>query len=194
MGFFAQFFAWLNGQLATYIGTHTAAVAAAIQPVAVTTAAIYVMGWGYLSASGHIDEPWTHGLKRILVLAVILGVGIHLWAYHTVVTDTFYTAPDQLAATIIGAPNTISVVDQVWASGNMVAQQLLTKGGLLDGDFSYYVAGYAVYALVGVTCVYTAFLLALSKLAIAVIVSLGPIFIVLLFFDATKRFFESWVA
>src|SRR5438094_433325 len=121
MGFFAQFFAWLNGQLATYIGTHTAAVAAAIQPVAVTSAAIYVMGWGYLSVAGHIEEPVTQGLKRILVLAVVLGVGIHLWAYHTVITDTFYTAPDQLAAAIVGAPNTVGVVDQVWTDGNAVA-------------------------------------------------------------------------
>ena len=48
--------------------------------------------------------------------------------------------------------------------------------------------------MVGLTVVVTAFLLALSKVALSLILALGPIFIVLLFFDATKRFFEAWVA
>jgi type IV secretion system protein VirB6 len=42
--------------------------------------------------------------------------------------------------------------------------------------------------------VVTAFLLALSKVALALILALGPVFIVLLLFDATKRFFEAWIA
>ncbi len=194
MGFFAQFFAWLNAQLATYIGSNTTIVAAAIEPAAVTLAVIYVMGWGFMSLQGMIQEPVLQGFKRILVLALVLGVGIELWSYNTVITDTFHNAPDQLAAAIVGAPNTVSIVDQVWIDGNLVAEQLLKKGSLLSGDFAFYLAGFFVYLLVGLTVVYTAFLLALSKVAIAVILTLGPLFIVMLFFDATKRFFESWVA
>ena len=43
MGFFANFWTWLNAQLATYIGTKTAVIAAAILPAAVGLATIYVM-------------------------------------------------------------------------------------------------------------------------------------------------------
>jgi type IV secretion system protein VirB6 len=38
------------------------------------------------------------------------------------------------------------------------------------------------------------FLLALSKIALSVLLALGPFFIALLFFETTKRFFESWIA
>jgi type IV secretion system protein VirB6 len=194
MGFFAQFFAWLNTQLATYIGTNTAAVAAAIEPAAVTLATIYVMMWGFLSLTGRIQEPIWEGVKRIITIAVILGIGLRLWTYNALLTNTFFTAPDQLAAAIIGAPTTVGVIDQVWVDGNLTAEQLLSKGSLLSGDFAYYLAGFVVYLLVGLAVVYTAFLMALSKVAIAVILALGPIFIVMLFFDATKRFFEAWIA
>ncbi|MDP9894896.1 type IV secretion system protein VirB6 [Variovorax boronicumulans] len=194
MGFFAQFFSWLDGQLAGYIGTHSARVASAIEPAAVTLATIYVMIWGYLSLSGRIQEPIWEGVKRIFTLAIILGIGLRLWTYNQVITDSFYRGPEQLAASIVGAPTIVNVIDQVWFDGTAVAEQLLKKGSVLDSDFAFYVAGFLVYLLVGLTVVVTAFLLGLSKIAIAILLALGPIFIVLLFFDATKRFFESWTA
>jgi type IV secretion system protein VirB6 len=38
------------------------------------------------------------------------------------------------------------------------------------------------------------FLLALSKIALSILLALGPLFVALLFFDTTNRFFESWIA
>ena len=38
MGFFETFWSWLEGQLAAYIGTNTALVAAALEPAIVTLA------------------------------------------------------------------------------------------------------------------------------------------------------------
>lgn len=194
MGFFAQFFAWLNVQVANYVATNTSRVAAAVEPAAVTLATVYVMMWGFLSLTGRIQEPVWEGVRRIVFIALILGVGLRLWAYNEVITNTFYTAPDQLAAAVIGAPNVVSVIDQVWLDGTAIAEQLLRKGSLLDSDFAFYAAGFLVYLLVGLAVVVTAFMLALAKVALAILLALGPLFIVMLLFDATKRFFESWLA
>ena len=79
MGFFAQFFAWINGQVATYISTNTVRVASAIEPAAVTLATIYVMMWGFLMLTGRIQEPIWEGVRRIVVIGLILGVGLRLW-------------------------------------------------------------------------------------------------------------------
>ncbi|MDM0022686.1 type IV secretion system protein [Variovorax saccharolyticus] len=194
MGFFEQFFVWLNGQLATYVSTNTAKVAVAIEPAAVTLGTVYVMIWGYLCLTGRIQEPVWEGIKRILVVAVVLGSALRLWSYNEMIVDTFTRAPDQLAAAILGSRSTITVVDQIWIDGNLVAEQLLSKGSLLNSNFAFYIAGFVVYFMVGLTVVVTAFLFALSKVALSLILALGPIFIVLLFFDATKRFFEAWIA
>src|SRR6185369_6264605 len=70
----------------------------------------------------------------------------------------------------------------------------LRKGGILNGNFSYYLAGAAVYLMIGLTAIYTMFLLALSRIALSVLLALGPLFIALLLFDSTKRFFEAWLA
>jgi type IV secretion system protein VirB6 len=194
MGFFGTFWLWLNGQLGAYIGDNTSRLAAALEPAVVTLATIYVMSWGYLHLTGKIAEPFEAGLKRVALIALILGVGLRLWLYNTVIVDTFYTAPAQLAAAVVGANDPVGTIDAIWDSGGTVAGNLWQKGGLLSGDFGFYLAGAVVWCLIGVLCVYAMFLIALSSIALAVLLALGPLFVSLLFFDATRRFFTAWIS
>jgi type IV secretion system protein VirB6 len=194
VGFFQAFWAWLEGQLAAYIGTNTALIAGALEPTIVTLATVYVMVWGYLQLSGRIEEPLVMGLKRIVVLAVVLGGSLHLWLYNTVIVDSFYRAPAELASAVVGAADPVATIDTIWSQGGAVAGYLWSNGGVFSGDFGYYVAGAIVWVLMGLVCVYTMFLIALSSIALAVLLALGPLFIALLLFDATRRFFEAWLA
>jgi type IV secretion system protein VirB6 len=194
MGFFATFWSWLNGQLATYIGNNTARLAAALEPAVVTMAVIYVMGWGYLHLTGQIEEPFVAGLKRIIVLAVILGVGLNLWLYNAVIVDTFYNAPAQLAAAMVGAGDPVGTIDAIWNSGGTVAGNLWGKCSVMPSGWGFCMGGAAVWCLIGLLCVYAMFLIALSNIALAVLLALGPLFIAMLFFEATKRMFSAWIA
>jgi type IV secretion system protein VirB6 len=195
MGFFGQFNAWLISLLANYIGTNTALIAGALGPVAVTLGVVYVMIWGYLQLTGQVQEPFIAGVKKIAVLAVIFGVALHLWLYQTLIVDTFFNAPSELAAAIVGSTyNPVDLVDQIMDEGADTAGLLLAKGGLFHGSFSFYVAGVAVLVIVSVTAIYTMFLLALARIALSVLLALGPLFILLLLFDSSKRFFEAWLA
>ena len=51
----------------------------AIEPAAVTLAAIYVMVWGFLHLKGAVEEPVLTGAMRIVRLVVVFGVGLRLW-------------------------------------------------------------------------------------------------------------------
>ncbi len=194
MGFFATFSTWLDGILSSYIGTNTARVAALLQPAIVAFATLYVMIWGFLLLIGKIEEPFVTGLKRIITLAVVLGVALDLWLYNDVIVNTFFNAPGALAAGLIGAFDSVGIIDNIIFSGGDAASLLIQKGGVFQGDFSFYIAGFAVYTIVGLTAIYAMFLLALSKIALSILLALGPLFIALLLFETTKRFFEAWIA
>jgi type IV secretion system protein VirB6 len=194
MGFFETFWDWLNVQLVTYVSDNTAQLAAVLEPAVVSLATVYVMAWGYLQLTGQLEQPFVDGLRRIIVLAVVLGLGLKLWTYNALIVDTFYDAPAALGAAIAGTTNPVGTVDEIWARGGEVADFLWNKGGVFGGDFGYYLAGLAVWILMGLLCVYTMFLIALSKIACAVLLALGPLFIVMLLFNSTRRFFESWIA
>jgi type IV secretion system protein VirB6 len=193
MGFFQTFWAWLNQTLTGYIGDNTARVSAALEPALVTLATVYVMVWGYLHLTGRIEEPLAAGIKRIVVLAIVLGVALHLWLYNAIIVDSFYSAPAQLAAAVVGAGDPIDTIDAIWLQGGTVAAQLWNKGGLLNGDFGFYLAGGVVWLLIGLLCVYAMFLIALSNIASAVLLAIGPLFVSMLLFDSTRRFFEAWI-
>jgi type IV secretion system protein VirB6 len=188
-GFFQTFWSWLSAQLAGYIGDNTARVAAALEPAVVTLAVLYVMGWGYLHLTGRIEEPFATGLKRIVLLAVILAVALRLWLYNAVIVDTFYNAPAQLAAAVIGGSDPVGTIDAIWDRGGAVAGQLWTKGGL-----GYDLMAAVIWLLMGMLCVYAMFLIALSSIASSLLLAIGPLFVVMLLFDSTRRLFDAWVA
>ncbi|HWZ63618.1 MAG TPA: type IV secretion system protein [Steroidobacteraceae bacterium] len=194
MGFFAEFNTWLNGLLTGYIADNVARIAAALEPAIVTLGVLYVMVWGYLELTGQIEEPFVTGVKRIVTLAVILGCALSLWLYNSVIVDTFFNAPAELGAVVVGAFDPVGVIDQIIFVGGDAANLLLQQGGLLEGNFAYYLAGIGVYLVVGLTAIYTIFLLALSRIALSVLLALGPLFIALLLFNTTKRFLEAWIA
>jgi type IV secretion system protein VirB6 len=85
------------------------------------------------------------------------------------------------------------MIDSIWTHGGTVAGSLWDKGSVLTGDTGFYLAGLVVYLLVGVVCVYTMFLIALSRIAIAVLLALGPLFIIFVLFRGTRRFFDAWL-
>ena len=125
MGFFAEFNTWLNTVLTGYIGDHTARIAAALEPAIITLGVVYVMIWGYLQLTGQIEEPFLSGVKRIITLAVILGCALHLWLYNALLVNTFFNAPSELAARVIGAFDPVAIVDQILFEGGDAANRLL---------------------------------------------------------------------
>ena len=193
MGFFATFSSWLDTQLTSYIANNTARLSAALEPAAVTLGTVYVMVWGYLQLTGKIEEPFMTGLRRIVLLVIVLGGALQLWLYNAVIVDTFYNAPAQLAAAVAGAASPVSTLDVVWQAGGNVASQLWSRAGLFDGDAGFYVAGLLVWILMGLVCCYAMFLIALSKIALAVLLALGPLFITFRLFEGTRRLFDAWL-
>ena len=209
MGFFAEFNTWLERLLRAFIADNTAIIARILEPAIVTLGVFYIILWGYLQLAGKVEEPFLTGVKRILTLALLLGVSLQAWLYNEVITDTFFRAPAALAAQVMAAqraggavsgtaetvaPETVAIIDEIFFDGDDAASLLLTKGEIFNRNIVFYFAAGAVYLVVGLTAIYKMFLVALSKIALIVLIAVGSIFITLLFFESTKRFFESWIA
>jgi type IV secretion system protein VirB6 len=193
MGFFATFSGWLDGQLTGYIGNNTALLSAALEPAIVTLGTLYVMFWGYLQLTGKIEQPFLVGLQRIFLLVVVLGAALRLWLYNSVIVDTFYNAPAELAANVAGAASPVATLDTVWQAAGTVAGQLWSRAGFVNGEVGFYIAGVLVWAIMGLVCCYAMFLIALSKIALAVLLALGPLFISFRLFEGTRRLFDAWL-
>jgi type IV secretion system protein VirB6 len=194
MGFFAEFNDWLTALLDDYIHRYTGQMAAILEPALVTVGTLYVLIWGLLHIAGRVEEPVLEGLKRIAILSLVFGIGLDLWLYDTVIVETFYRAPAALAGRLVGATDFVTIVDTILFRGDDVATALLAKAGILHGNFSFYFAALAVYVVIGITALYTMFLLTLSRIALSILLAIGPLIIPLFLFQSTRRFVEAWFA
>ena len=194
MGFFAEFNAWLTALLNDYIHQYTSQMATILEPALVTLGTLYVLIWGFLHIAGRVEEPVLEGVKRIAILAVVFAIGLDLWLYDTVIVETFYRAPAALAGRLVGANDFVTIVDTILFRGDDVAAALLAKAGVLHGNFSFYFAAIAVYVVIVITAVYTMFLLTLSRIALSILLAIGPLIIPLFLFQSTRRLVEAWFA
>ena len=140
-------------------------MASILEPAIVTFATVYVMVWGYLQMTGRIEEPVVAGLKRIMTLTVVLGVALHLWLYNSVIVDTFYRAPTQLVAALTGAIDPVKTIDAIWDQRRLQWPAICSVERGCSSDFGYLIAAVIVWVMVGLLCVYTMFLIALSSIA-----------------------------
>ncbi|NOU21131.1 MAG: type IV secretion system protein [Methyloglobulus sp.] len=194
MNFFTTFYTFIQNSVLNMVSAVTNDISASIAPALVTFATIYVMIWGYLHLRGAIEEPVMEGAKRILLLAVILAVCLDLWEYNAVFIDFFVNTPTALSGAILGGTTAMTTVDGIWGKGATVADSLLTQGGFFDGNIGFFLAAFLVYILTGFICAYMVYLFVLSLVAVGLLLAVGPMFVMALLFEATKRFFEAWIA
>jgi type IV secretion system protein VirB6 len=198
--FYEDTFARLDAALTGYVGDVASNVIGAFTGVTYTLLMIYMMLWGWSTLRGMISEPVTDAMTRLIRLSVIVGIAMEIGRYNTFVSDFLWSTPDALAAIVAdGYSDSTSNVqfldelmsklydlgDAYWQKANAMGD-FFPDFGLLATAVLIWIAGVAATA-------YGAFLLALSKMALAILLGVGPLFVLCLIFEGTKRFFESWL-
>ena len=189
-------FTYVNAVCNSYIGANVAAVASAIAPAAYTLLGVYVILWGLSSMRGLIQEPILDAAVRLIKIAFIFGIGIGLAEYNTYVTDTFFNGPEQLTSTLTKATSNstaINGLDLLLDQGFKIGKAFWSKGGIINGDFGMYIIAFCAWGITLAMTAYAFFLILLAKIALSIIIALGPLFIISLLFQPTASFFNSWV-
>ncbi|CAA9890769.1 Conjugal transfer protein [Candidatus Methylobacter favarea] len=200
--FYEDTFNTLSGSLDTYITDVATNIIDAITPVATTLVTIYIMLWGWSMMRGVISEPITDGTTRILKLATIIAIALNLGRYNGFLSDMLWNSPDALAAYIADgyedSTNNMQFLDslmsKIYDMGDAYWQKAYAGAGALGiPNFGLLIVAILIWAGGILATGYAAFLLALSKMALAIILGVGPLFILMTIFEPTKRFFDTWI-
>lgn len=197
---YADAFNRLSTALTAYINDVATNVIGAISGVAYSMLTVYIMLWGWAMFRGLISEPVMDGATRLIRLSLIVGIALNLGRYNAYVSDFLWNSPDTLASYVAsGYSNPVGNVqylDQLLSKlfdlGDAYWQKAGTFGGIIP-DIGLMVIAVLIWAAGIAATGYGAFLLALSKMAMAILLGLGPLFVLFVMFEGTKRFFESWL-
>lgn len=198
-GFYSSLFTKLSTNLDAYVGTTSASIIGAITPVARTLVLIYICLWGWSMMRGVINEPITDGVSRIVRLAIIVAIATTGGYYSGYLSDWIWNSPDALASYIAGdnGVTNVNFLDSLWNKtydyGAAYAMKAKADSTLGIPDLTMMAAAVGIWAVGVLMTGYGAFLLALAKMFLAVLLGVGPIFVLLLIFEPTKQFFNSWL-
>ncbi len=198
--FYSTLFTTLDASLQTYVNDIAAGIINAITPVAHTLLLIYVMLWGWSMMRGMIGEPIMDGATRIVRLSIIVGLALNLGRYNSYVADFLWNTPDALSQIIASGysdSNTKvqyldTLMGQMYTFGNRFYDKALESSSYGIPDLGYMFFAAAIWLCGVLATGFGAFLLALSKMMLAILLAVGPIFILLTVFEPTKKLFDSW--
>ena len=198
--FYEKIFTTLNSSLTTYVNDVAGNIIGAITPVGTALLLIYFALWGWSTMRGMISEPISDGVGRIVRLAVIVGLALNLGRYNGYVSDWLWSSPDAIANYIASGysdSNTnVQFLDGLMSKIYDMGDAYWQKGaaaGVVFPDMGMMLVAILIWTAGVFATAYGAFLLCLSKMGLAVILAVGPIFILLTIFEGTKKFFDVWL-
>src|SRR5699024_10241068 len=89
--------------------------------------------------------------------------------------------------------STTKLLDSMLGKGFTLGDRAKQKAGVLSGDFGMYIVAFVCYLGTAALMLFAAVLLMIAKIAMAVLLVVGPVFILLLMFNSTKRYFSMWL-
>src|SRR5258708_36380552 len=154
---------------------------------------LYVILYGFAVRRGAISEPIMEFAWRAMRIVVVVLLATNSSACQQYVASLFLDSwPKEIGNALAGAGlNTNSVVpfDQLLAKGIDVANRIYKQAGLTNIAPALVAAIHLVFVAVGSFLQFA--ILLYAKIGLGVVIALGPIFIALALFDATRPFTEA---
>ena len=191
---FEDAFSYMDAVTTKYMTDGAASVAGSLQSVAYTLLTIYVILWGWSMIRGLVSEPITDAVSRILKMTFIITFATNSAMYANDIATFLYDWPPAMAGVISGTPATsiTQLLDQIAANGLDLASQSWQAASI--ANMGAYFVSIILFAVTIIITSITAFIIISAKLGLALLLALGPLFILMMLFEVTREYFSKWLS
>ncbi|MGH6964873.1 MAG: type IV secretion system protein [Phenylobacterium sp.] len=191
---FGPAYVFVDGKLDSFLGAGVDRVTAEVAGPMRLALVLYVVLYGIAIVRGAISEPIMDFAVRSLKLAAIYLLATS-GAYGDWVTQPlFHGLPDMLARAVTGATggDAGTAFDQFFGRAAFLGQQAAKQASAFNW-LPLVVSG-AVFVIGAMAAALGFGIVTLAKVALALLVALGPIFVGCVLFEATRRYFFGWLS
>lgn len=198
MVFFQEINGFLDDEIGEFAGNLLGRVVTVAGSAALTLLTLWILVQGYRIATGLSREPMMalvgDALKAVLVIGIATGAAAGTGSTYRMLTDGLGEAVSQVVTGDSGGGPyediddalaimqvALTLIDSIDHGGDLLTEQRKTR--------AMWFAGVGL----GGPAVIAAGMLLLNKIAIALVVGLGPIFILCLLFRGTRQLFGKWL-
>jgi type IV secretion system protein VirB6 len=191
-------FEFIDGQfkrpLEMFVSDGTSNIAEWVAGPLTAAVTLYVVLYGYLVLRGSVQDPILEFAFRAIKLAIIVMLVKNAGEYQTYVTNIFFDVlPREIAQALnSGTTPSASTFDSLLDKGQASATDIWSRASwpvdIVTGVGGIMVIG-ASFLVAGIGYVVSLY----ARLALAIVLAIGPIFIALAMFQSTRRFTEAWI-
>uniref|UniRef100_UPI00235F4C93 type IV secretion system protein n=1 Tax=Bartonella sp. ML70XJBT TaxID=3019096 RepID=UPI00235F4C93 len=171
---------------------------ATITPFVSIGVAIAFIIYGWLIMRGAIDMPLSGFVNRFLRISIITSIALTTGLYQSDIANLITQMPSELSKALFKNPLS---EQQLMTLLDTTAEKGFKYAGRLFQETVFFEANGLLYSLLGILILLaTSFVVAiggglvlLTKIAITLLVGLGPFFITALLWQPTHRLFQQWL-
>jgi len=191
---FQPAYAFVDGKLDVFLNERASSVISEVSGPLRVALVLYVLLYGFAILRGSISESFMDFVIRSVKLAFIYMLATTV-AYSAYVTQPlFHVLPDTLARAISGGgvPDVGAAFDQFFSRAAYLAEKITKEASPID--FAPWILAAVVYVIGALAAALGFGVVMIAKVALALLVALGPIFIACALFEASRRFFFGWLS
>ncbi len=196
-------FTWIGTQFTTILGTYVLGVVtdlmAAIAPVALTAMTLWVALYGWAVLRNEVPETVPTFLWKVFKIGLVLAFALQSAFYMANVAATADALATGVATTFLPAgadPATVAspyaLLDAFNDQASQLVLDLMADAGVMRLDLLLAATICAIGNVVFL-CI-ALFVVTLSKMVMAFVLAVGPLFVLALAWRPTVRFFDSWLS
>jgi len=198
-GLFTTLYTNIDGKLDLFLNERLNNVIEVVRGPLALGLVIYIALFGYMVMRGIVSEPWGELVYRMVKLC-LLYIAATTVAYSEWVTNPlFHGMPDAISQALAGHTVTSvgSVFDDYYGQCDVIIARIETEAATYSDINPYklvlYILSLCLKALAGLSAAIGFSITVFAKVALAIIIALGPIFIALSLFETTRRLFHGWL-
>lgn len=182
--------------LESFISTGTSNLASAMVAPLTAAVTLYVIITGILIMLGKIDTPIRDICIRVIKMGIIIALIRESGTYQQFVTGIFFDSLPREIISALGSGDTVSAstLDGLLTKVQETVVRIWSKAGWNETLITYSIAGFLLIIIAFFTLAISFVVTLYAKIALTLVLALGPVFIACAMFDATRRMTESWMA
>lgn len=200
----------MDNLLVNYITGVSQTATVFLVPIAVSMAALYITWMGYSAARGDLQEPMSKIIKDLVTIVLVGMVALGFGQYQNfVIEGANALVSDLVHLTSRGTARSVgALLDAINANcfvppgqteckdpGAEMLKLAVDKSSAFGIPDLSYLATWLVIGMAQVFIVLLTLLpFLLSKIALALMLAIGPVFILMLMFPITRQYFNSWLS
>lgn len=205
--FLSDVFTTVNNALNTFVTNFSTDIASEIAPIVMSGLILSFMIVGIMAVRGLLNTPFQEVAWKMGYVSVIISIALTAGTYQKYVIDVFITMPDDLISSIVAksmggasvetGQGAATAIEQLYALGVYNAGLYTDQAGIsmTDGvNFSPYIYALLVFAGTVLCCFMGTLWLFIAKIVLALMLGIGPIFIVALCWKPTEQYFYKWLS